>query len=159
MIYFNKKCSIDTNLKTLVENSKSLGLKNDDILHLLLLYLDYPATNKSIETPKRITNLKNKYKGFKNKIKEEILDSVKLEFKKESRYYYICSYCGLKINRPKAVTLDHFHPKHYYPEYSIYTKNLIPSCHDCNSLYKKDSINTLNIDFPYPILEKKLRQE
>lgn len=41
-----------------------------------------------------------------------------------------CPYCLL--NRPN--TLDHYFDKSDYPEYSVFTPNLIPCCSECNSL-------------------------
>ncbi len=40
-----------------------------------------------------------------------------------------CPYCLL--NRPN--TLDHYFDKSDYPEYSVFTPNLIPCCSECNS--------------------------
>lgn len=41
-----------------------------------------------------------------------------------------CPYCLL--SRPN--TLDHYFDKSAYPEYSVFTPNLIPCCSECNSL-------------------------
>jgi 5-methylcytosine-specific restriction endonuclease McrA len=41
-----------------------------------------------------------------------------------------CPYC--LISRPN--TLDHYFDKSDYPEYSVFTPNLIPCCSECNSL-------------------------
>ncbi len=40
----------------------------------------------------------------------------------------ICSMCGA----PKSGTLDHVFPKKKYPEFSFFSKNLVPAC-DCNT--------------------------
>lgn len=40
-----------------------------------------------------------------------------------------CPYCG--ISAPE--TLDHQLPKHVYPEYATYGRNLIPTCGACNN--------------------------
>ena len=41
-----------------------------------------------------------------------------------------CPYCG----KPGApATLDHFLPRSEFQEFSLYCKNLIPSCFDCNT--------------------------
>ena len=67
-----------------------------------------------------------------------------LKEKKESRKIYdkiraasngICPLCGIH----GVSTLDHYLPKARYPMLSIYPKNLIPACRDCNS-GKADSI-------------------
>ena len=43
-----------------------------------------------------------------------------------------CPLCG--IGEPS--TLDHYLPKEEFPEFSIFSKNLIPICSPCNSSYK-----------------------
>ncbi|WP_236223069.1 hypothetical protein [Pseudomonas asiatica] len=43
-----------------------------------------------------------------------------------------CPLCG--IGEP--ITLDHYLPKEEFPEFSIFSKNLIPVCSPCNSSYK-----------------------
>ena len=39
----------------------------------------------------------------------------------------VCPMCG----SPKAGQLDHVFPKHDFPEFSIFSQNLVPAC-DCN---------------------------
>jgi len=43
-----------------------------------------------------------------------------------------CPLCG--IGEPS--TLDHYLPKEEFPEFSVFSKNLIPICSPCNSIYK-----------------------
>lgn len=45
-----------------------------------------------------------------------------------------CPYCG---NIGISAQLDHYLPQNSYPQYSVYPKNLIPCCRDCNEGYKK----------------------
>ncbi|NTF10609.1 HNH endonuclease [Agrobacterium rubi] len=45
-----------------------------------------------------------------------------------------CPMCG----SPMTGTLDHYLPKEHYPEFSIFSKNLIPACPACNSSVKKE---------------------
>ncbi|MBY5523567.1 HNH endonuclease [Rhizobium leguminosarum] len=40
-----------------------------------------------------------------------------------------CPMCG----SPMTGSLDHYLPKEVYPEFSIYSKNLVPACPACNS--------------------------
>lgn len=40
-----------------------------------------------------------------------------------------CPFCG-GIGRPR--NLDHFLPKARFPQFSVFPKNLVPSCRDCN---------------------------
>jgi len=54
-----------------------------------------------------------------------------------------CPYCSLQVN---PYEIDHYLPRSVYPEYSIFTLNLIPSCPECNSRLKKtDYKNSNNI--------------
>lgn len=45
-----------------------------------------------------------------------------------------CPLCG---HIGTSAQLDHYLPKSNYPQYSVYPKNLIPCCRDCNQGYKK----------------------
>lgn len=46
-----------------------------------------------------------------------------------------CPFCGIS----ESSTLDHYLPKEQYPEFSVFPKNLVPSCGLCN-IRKKDRI-------------------
>lgn len=46
-----------------------------------------------------------------------------------------CPFCGIS----ETSTLDHYLPKEQYPEFSIFPKNLVPSCAVCNTR-KRDRI-------------------
>lgn len=46
---------------------------------------------------------------------------------------YWCPYCTLV----QVQTLDHYLPKEDFPEFAVLTKNLVPSCRDCNTSGKK----------------------
>jgi hypothetical protein len=51
------------------------------------------------------------------------------ETKKEIRRLIdVCPYCTILSTQ----TLDHYLPKHEYPEFSVLSQNLIPSCGTCN---------------------------
>lgn len=53
----------------------------------------------------------------------------------------ICPFCGLEHFQPEGTkrnALDHLMPISKYPFVSADFKNLIPTCHTCNSLYKLD---------------------
>ena len=53
----------------------------------------------------------------------------------------ICPYCGLDYFQPvgtKRNALDHLMPISKYPFVSADFKNLPPTCHSCNSYYKRD---------------------
>lgn len=46
-----------------------------------------------------------------------------------------CPFCGIS----ESSTLDHYLPKERYPEFSVFPKNLVPSCALCNTR-KRDRI-------------------
>ena len=46
-----------------------------------------------------------------------------------------CPFCGIS----ESSTLDHYLPKEQFPEFSVYPKNLVPSCAVCNTR-KRDRI-------------------
>ena len=54
-----------------------------------------------------------------------------------------CPYCGISA----PTTLDHILPKSVYREFSMYAKNLIPCCADCNRI--KDTSNWDNMQRCY----------
>ncbi len=51
-----------------------------------------------------------------------------------------CPFCGVHsikgIHHSKREAYDHFLPKSIYPFSSMNFKNLVPTCHECNSSYK-----------------------
>lgn len=67
----------------------------------------------------------NLYDIFDNK--KTLKDNIRKIYSKK------CPYCGT-LNTPKHV--DHFIPRSDFPEYSVFVKNLVPSCSICNSDYK-----------------------
>ena len=75
-------------------------------------------------------------------------ESLKKQIKRLS---YKCSYCN--IDRPREV--DHYLPKEEFPEFSVLTLNLMPTCSTCNKkkgLRWKNSSNQrifLNVYFDY----------
>jgi hypothetical protein len=46
-----------------------------------------------------------------------------------------CPFCGMG----ETSTLDHYLPKETYPQFSIFSRNLVPACASCNTL-KRDRI-------------------
>lgn len=60
----------------------------------------------------------------------------------------ICPFCGIDILRSYEMkgheAYDHYLPKEKYPLYAINFKNLVPTCHDCNSTYKSRDIPILS---------------
>lgn len=50
-----------------------------------------------------------------------------------------CPFCG-GIGTP--CNLDHFLPKMHFPQFSVLPRNLVPSCLDCNMVYKARTFAT-----------------
>jgi uncharacterized protein (TIGR02646 family) len=50
-----------------------------------------------------------------------------------------CAYCSLELssNVRRSKSLDHFVPKEMHPRWTFEPVNLLASCHDCNSIFKK----------------------
>lgn len=57
----------------------------------------------------------------------------------------LCALCG----RTSASTIDHFLPKQWFPEYSIFHLNLIPCCDPCNRT-KGEKVGNEEANFIYP---------
>lgn len=52
-----------------------------------------------------------------------------------------CPFCGIS----ESSTLDHYLPKEQYPEFSVFSPNLVPCCSPCNTR-KRDKILDDNTD-------------
>lgn len=77
------------------------------------------------------------------KLREEILNRVSVAR---------CPFCGIS----ETSTLDHYLPKEKYPEFSVFSPNLVPSCSPCNTT-KRDKIiddNTDNRLFIHPYFDQ-----
>lgn len=118
-LFINNKCSkkiLETNLNQLIEW--------------------YNRYNRNIETQKFLDHEKKAYLSlYENKTtsSRELLNKIKENFIKES-----CPYCGIG---GVPETIEHILPKEIYPQYSIFSKNLIPCCNACNS-YKSMNIKS-----------------
>lgn len=112
-----------------------------------------------------INNIKSRftiYQEYKNKL-EYFENTLKSDYKKENALRYNslfnlydsdskdtenlkeeikeisrtkCPYCGIS----ESSHLDHFLPRAKFPEFSIYSPNLIYVCSICNSTYKGDDV-------------------
>lgn len=49
----------------------------------------------------------------------------------------LCAYCDGSLTEQSRETLDHFLPRHEFPELTLSWWNLFPACDRCNSQYKK----------------------
>jgi len=85
--------------------------------------LNYSDSKFSPELPEKLKKLYNSrdelYKTFKDEIYKKPFEECE----------QLCPYCGTKI---APDTLDHYMPKAIFPEFSIYSYNLIPVCSVCN---------------------------
>lgn len=62
----------------------------------------------------------------------------------------LCSYCQIDT----VKDLDHYFPRSVFPEFSISSQNLVPSCSVCNSDYKKVAwANTPNRKYLHPYFD------
>jgi len=77
-------------------------------------------------------NLKNKLYNIYDSTSKNI-KVLKAKIRNLSKT--VCPYCGIQ-NEPYRI--DHYLPRSVYPEFSIFSDNLIPSCDICNDIYKKD---------------------
>ncbi len=78
----------------------------------------------------------NLYKIYDSSSMKSLKDNIRL-LTHEAQ----CPYCSLQIN---PYEIDHYLPRSVYPEYSIFTLNLVPSCPECNSRLKKTNYKTSN---------------
>ena len=115
----------------------------DDIVNIKKRFQDFEANKCKLE------NLKEQYiKPKKCKdvddlacdlyelynIQSQDTKNLKEKIKEISRTK--CPYCGIS----ESSHLDHFLPRAKFPEFSIYSLNLIYVCSICNSKYKGDDI-------------------
>lgn len=49
----------------------------------------------------------------------------------------MCPFCNIS----EAWTLDHYLPKEDYPIFSVYSRNLVPSCGKCNNLKRRSVVD------------------
>lgn len=64
------------------------------------------------------------------------------------------SYVSLKEEKEIRPDLDHFYPKHKYPELALCLYNLIPSCSVCNGVHGKHVIDPYEKNMLNPFLLK-----
>ena len=92
-------------------------------------YTDYEKNFTSLDSIKPLTT--STWSAVKDELTGLYGDNV--EFKKTKKVLFNtvkCPYCTL--SRPN--TLDHYFDKSDYPEFSVFTPNLVPCCSECNGL-------------------------
>lgn len=114
------------------EKQAILQLIRDDLSDLYETYQDsnpnfHLITNNefSDENTEEILKLYEAYKTIEIiKFRDELFtNAVK------------CPYCNIG----ETETIDHYLPKKYFPEYALYSRNLVPSCYKCNTIYKGET--------------------
>ncbi|MDN8228391.1 MULTISPECIES: hypothetical protein [Acinetobacter calcoaceticus/baumannii complex] len=93
---------------------------------------------------------KRRAKIFQDLYSSELVSLRYIKDYRKNTSYKVCSLCG----SPAAGTLDHFLPKDIYPEFSIFSKNLIPAC-KCN-FSKNKNINMIYHPQFFDFLENRL---
>ena len=136
-VEFNKLVFTQTNA---IRNH--LNLSSEDINNIKLRFIDYQMHKTNLEyfenTLKSDYKKEDalKYNSLFNLYDSESEDTknLKEEIKEISRTK--CPYCGIS----ESSHLDHFLPRAKFPEFSIYSPNLIYVCSVCNSKYKGEKI-------------------
>ena len=133
------------------KNRNILDLKKEE---LYLSYQRYENNKYSIEDIIHIESIDNEIKDI---LQDSFNSSKKMkEVKKkifENIYRSVCPYC--MISEP--TTLDHYLDKSSFPEFTIYSKNLVPCCPTCNlkkgTLFLNNGIRNI-INFYYDSLPR-----
>lgn len=105
------------------------NLANQHILHSILAYTEIGVMNNIIGNLNKheLISMYSDYFSKKDKKIRSIYDTILSQSER-------CPFCG---NIGISSQLDHYLPKQYYPQYSIYPKNLAPICRDCNEGFKR----------------------
>lgn len=94
------------------------------------------------------TNTSNAHKELAERLLngyDNLRADVKKQFKKEffKNVEKRCPFCGQLLESSGKVAsdvptadLDHFFPKYEYPQFALLSKNLIPTCIECNRIEK-----------------------
>ncbi|MDM1019800.1 hypothetical protein QSV37_05670 [Acinetobacter sp. VNK23] len=130
------------NLESISEPSNShrhLNIIYGNKEHLKYLYINYiffAQKYRLMDLPRssRVKNI-GKSSFIEHYNNQKYFSDFILDFRRDNRTGF-CYMCGA-LN---AGTLDHLLPKDEYPEFSFFSKNLIPSC-DCN-LKKNETISS-----------------
>lgn len=109
------------------EPNKTYFYNNKNKLHSLLIdYIKENGNPEKINISNIFSNDKEKFHNLylnpKNTVKDKIIDVLK------DHDLNYCPFCG---NLGNPFTLDHYLPKENFPEYSIFSKNLVPMCGEC----------------------------
>lgn len=129
------------NLCALARNTKlasypALAAALRDILRAYCAYRRVDGNPKALDAPVALpleetlqTSLRNHYSSPPDSI-EPFLTSIRKNGSPD-----VCPMCG----SPKSGTLDHVFPKDLFPEFAVFSLNLVPAC-DCNTKRGADYI-------------------
>lgn len=136
-VEFNKLIFTKTNT---IRNH--LDLSSDDINNIksrFTVYQEYKNKLEYLENTSKSDYKKEntlKYNSLFNLYDSESEDTKNLKENLKEISKTKCPYCGIS----ESSHLDHFLPRAKFPEFSIYSPNLIYVCSICNSKYKGDDV-------------------
>lgn len=136
-IEFNKLVFTQTNTIR-----SHLNLSSEDINNVksrFTIYQEYKNKLEYFENTSKSDYKKEdvlKYNSLFNLYDSNSQDTENLKEKIKEISRTKCPYCGIS----ESSHLDHFLPRAKFPEFSIYSPNLIYVCSICNSTYKGDDV-------------------
>lgn len=127
------KCNNDTWLDLAINSQKptadQLGALSDLIKSSYANYELAMADNSKSLGVSSFGASKELLKGFYNAPPTAL--RCKIQERRSDHELTDCPYCGYPLS---PDTLDHFIPKDTWPEFSIYSNNLVPQCRRCASI-------------------------
>lgn len=137
--YLKKIISEKKYIKNCTERNEDICISCSDFIekkcYKKILEINYEKLTSLYENYSRDVNFqeitaveKESYVSLyekQTKSTKELLGKIRENFESEP-----CPYCGIG-GIPN--TIEHILPKEIYPQYSIFSKNLIPCCAECNS--------------------------
>lgn len=118
---------IDTIIDERIEPNKTYFCKNKKIWKSLLAnYINESGNPEKINPSNSFSKDKNKFHNLYLKPKNTVKDKIICVLREHELNH--CPFCG---NLGNPFTLDHYLPKEDFPEYSIFSKNLVPMCAEC----------------------------
>ena len=133
--YYDLSPADRTCLRNAISSQTNLPIVYSDVTLLCPCLNDLPAEIQGV-----VKTLSEYLFGQLGEIKENGRALRDIQFETcQNHGIRICPYCGLDYFQPvgtKRNALDHLMPISKYPFVSADFKNLPPTCHACNSLYK-----------------------
>lgn len=101
-------------------------------------YDGYPSTTVDLDGHQSLPQ--GTFSDFEKELMEESYESERFKAKRTEIFdaakiakERLCPFCMIT----EATTLDHYFSQSDFPEYDIFTPNLVPACGDCNSKKSK----------------------